>query len=33
LIVDATYSPDTTKAARQELSRVVESIRFVDISD
>jgi hypothetical protein len=30
LVVDATYSPDTAKAAREELSRVVESIRFAD---
>jgi hypothetical protein len=30
LVIDATYSPDTTKAARHQLSRVVASIRFAD---
>jgi hypothetical protein len=29
LVVDATYSPDTTKADRDELAHVVESLRFV----
>ena len=28
LVVDATYSPDTTQADRDELARVVESLRF-----
>jgi hypothetical protein len=28
LVVDATYSPDTTQADREELTRVVESLRF-----
>ena len=29
LVVDATYSPDTTPTDRAELERVVESLRFV----
>ncbi len=29
LVVDATYSPDTTHADRDELAQVVESLRFV----
>ncbi len=29
LVVDATYSPDTTQADRELLQRIVESIRFV----
>ncbi len=28
LVVDATYSPDTSEVARAELARVVESLRF-----
>ena len=28
LVVDATYSPDTTQADREELTRVVESLQF-----
>jgi hypothetical protein len=30
LLVDATYSPDVTKQDRDELDRVVDSLRFVD---
>ena len=29
LVVDATYSPDTTSADRAELASVVASLRFV----
>ncbi len=29
LVVDATYGPDTTAVDRDELGRVVESLRFV----
>ena len=30
LVIDATYSPDTTEADRDELGRVAESLRFED---
>jgi hypothetical protein len=33
LLVDATYSPDTTKANRAELMGIVESLRFTDLSE
>ncbi len=29
LVVDATYSPDTTQADRDEHERIVQSLRFV----
>jgi hypothetical protein len=29
LVVDATYSPDTTKADRAELGAIVKALRFV----
>lgn len=31
LLVDATYSPDTTDGDRQQLEQVVESLRFVEV--
>ncbi len=30
LVIDATYSPDTTKADRAQLDDIVESLRFTD---
>jgi hypothetical protein len=32
LVVDATYSPDTSEAVRDELGRIAESLRFEDLA-